>query len=271
MPSSENIKPIPGRKSMATRLLPWALPACALDLWALLSLGGLVAPYLLPSPVEVLDTASSYFFAEKGATPLAGRFSGDAVASLGRAGAGFALAVALGLPLGFLSGRIKAMRLFFETFFNGVRAVPGIAWLPLALVWFGIGFTTTVFLVSLCAFFPIYLGAASGAMQVNPLLLRAGAMMGLSRCRLLFSVLVPATMPHVLTGLRLGLGISFAYLVLGELTGVNQGLGATIMDARMQGRVDIIIMGILLIAVIGRMADSVLLWGLKIFKSVRRL
>ena len=84
-------------------------------------------------------------------------------------GGGFAYAVALGLPLGLLSGRLRFMRLFLDTFVNGVRAVPGIAWLPLALVWFGIGYQTTVFLVSLAAFFPIYLGAAAGAMAVNPL------------------------------------------------------------------------------------------------------
>ncbi|MBV1751208.1 MAG: ABC transporter permease subunit, partial [Desulfarculus sp.] len=198
-------------------------------------------------------------------------FAGDALASLGRVGGGFALAVALGLPLGLISGRLRFMRLFLDTFINGVRAVPGIAWLPLALVWFGIGFKTTVFLVSLAAFFPIYLGAAAGAMQINPLFLQAGAMMGLGRGQLIFSVLVPAAMPHVVTGLRLGLGIAFAYLVLGELTGVPDGLGAAIMDARMLGRVDIIIMGILLIAIIGRICDLAMVGGLKLFKSVRRL
>ena len=191
----------------------------------------------MPPPSQVLDTAKDYIFAPPGSGPYAGRFLNDALASLGRVGGGFALAVALGMPLGIISGRLRFMRLFLDTFINGVRAVPGIAWLPLALVWFGIGFKTTVFLVSLASFFPIYLGAAAGAMQVNPLLLRAGAMMGLGRGQLIFSVLIPAAMPHVVTGLRLGLGIAFAYLVLGELTGVPDGLGAAIMDARMLGRV----------------------------------
>ena len=84
------------------------------------------------------------------------------------------------------------------------------------------------------------------------------------------TVLVPAAMPHLVTGLRLGLGIAFAYLVLGELTGVPDGLGAVIMDARLLGRVDIIIMGIIIIAAIGRLCDLGLLWGLKLLKSVRR-
>ncbi|MBU4564110.1 MAG: ABC transporter permease [Desulfarculus sp.] len=271
MTTQEPVKNPSRNKPAAAILLPWLLPACALGLWALLSMGGLVPPYLLPPPSQVLDTASNYIFAPAGSGPYAGRFAGDALASLGRVGGGFALAVALGLPLGLISGRLRFMRLFLDTFINGVRAVPGIAWLPLALVWFGIGFKTTVFLVSLAAFFPIYLGAAAGAMQINPLFLQAGAMMGLGRGQLIFSVLVPAAMPHVVTGLRLGLGIAFAYLVLGELTGVPDGLGAAIMDARMLGRVDIIIMGILLIAIIGRICDLAMVGGLKLFKSVRRL
>lgn len=117
--------------------------------------------------------------------------------------------------------------------------MPGISWLPLALVWFGIGMRTTVFLVALAAFFPVYLNTAAGARQIDPLLYRAGAMMGIGRLRGVFAILLPAAMPQIIGGLRLGLGISWAYLVLGELTGVANGLGAVIMDARMLGRIDI--------------------------------
>jgi NitT/TauT family transport system permease protein len=123
----------------------------------------------------------------------------------------------------------------YETTINGLRAVPGISWLPLAMVWFGIGIKTTLFLVALAAFFPIYLNAEAGARQVDPLLLEAGAMMGVKPIRSIFTIVLPGSMPHIVTGLRLGLGISWAYLVLGELSGVPNGLGAIIMDARMVG------------------------------------
>ena len=157
-------------------------------------------------------------------------------------------------------------------FVNGIRAVPGITWLPLALVWFGIGTFTTVFLVALAAFFPVYLNAAAGARQVDPILLHAGAMMGVTKTKGVFKILLPAAMPHVVTGLRLGLGISWDYLVLGELTGVPDGLGAVIMDARMLGRVDMIIVGMILIAIIGRVSDRLLVGGLKFcLKSARRM
>ena len=130
---------------------------------------------------------------------------------------------------------------------------------------------TTVFLVALAAFFPIYINSASGVRQVSPVLLQAGAMMGVRRVRGTFAILLPSAMPYIISGLRLGLGISWAYLVLGELTGVANGLGAVIMDARMLGRIDIIIVGILLIAVIGRLSDQLLGRLMKLcFKSARR-
>ena len=226
---------------------------------------------MFPPPAAVGKAAYVYFLRAPGEAPYAGRFLSDATASLIRVGLGFALAVLLGLPLGILSGRIKSINRFFGTSINAIRAVPGICWLPLAMVWFGIGIKTTIFLVALAAFFPVYLNAAAGAGQINPLLLRAGAMMGVTRFRGTFSILLPGTMPHIVTGLRLGLGLSWAYLVLGELTGVPNGLGALIMDARMLGRIDMIVLGIMIIAIMGRASDLFLGFFLKIcFKSARR-
>ena len=257
---------------MSGRLLPWILPAAFGALWFLASALNWVPPYLLPGPLQVLETGQLYVFGHAGDGPYAGRFAGDLLASLSRVGLGFVLAAALGLPLGIWSGRRTWVRQMLSTSVNGLRAVPGITWLPLAMVWFGIGLKTTVFLVSLAAFFPIYLNAATGASQVNPLLLRAGAMMGVDRFRGTFAILLPAAMPAIVTGLRLGLGISWAYLVLGELSGVPDGLGAVIMDARMLGRIDMIVVGIILIAVLGRISDLCLKKGLTlIFKSAARM
>ena len=256
----------------ARALLPWAIPCAALGAWAAASRAGAVPPWLLPAPGEVLSAAVLYLFGASGEVPFAGRFAGDASASLFRVGAGFALAAVLGLPLGLVSGRLAAANRLLSGTVNALRAVPGITWLPLALAWFGVGFGTTVFLVALAAFFPVYLNAASGARGVNPLLLRAGAMLGEGRLRGTFSILVPAAMPQVRTGLRLGLGVSWAYLVLGELTGVADGLGAAIMDARAAGRLDMIVCGMIVIALMGRATDRLLTGCLRAaLKSARRL
>jgi NitT/TauT family transport system permease protein len=260
------------KESSARRFLPGIIPALFLFVWITLSATGLIPAYLIPHPLEVAKAGYAYVLGTTGEGPYAGRFLSDAGASLLRVGCGFAAAVAVGLPLGVLSGRLSLIQRLMSTTINALRAVPGITWLPLSLVWFGIGIKTTVFLVALAAFFPIYLNAAAGAKQVNPLLLQAGAMMGVKRLRGTFAILLPGAMPHLVTGLRLALGISWAYLVLGELTGVPNGLGAVIMDARMLGRIDMIVVGIISIAVIGRLSDKLLQSGMKFFfRSARRM
>lgn len=252
--------------------LPWVIPAACLLLWLAVCQRGLVPPYLLPHPRDVGLTGFRYVFGEIGQGPYAGRFAGDALASLGRVGAGFGVAVLLGIPVGLVSGRAPVVERLLGLSINGLRAVPGISWLPLAVIWFGIGMKTTLFLIALAAFFPIYLNTAAGASQINPLLLQAGAMMGFRRIRSTFGILIPGAMPHILTGLRLGLGISWAYLVLGELSGVPDGLGAVIMDARMAGHIEMILVGIVLIAAIGRLSDELLKRFMKLcFRSARRM
>ena len=253
-------------------LLPVLLPLAVLLAWTALSGSGLAPAYLLPGPAAVFEAGVRYVFAAPGQGPYAGRFFTDLLASLGRVFAGFGLAALVGVPLGLCSGRVVTVNRLFASTIGGLRAVPGICWLPLALIWFGIGFRTTVFLVALAAFFPIYQNALTGARSVAPIYYQAGAMLGVSRLRGVFAILLPLAMPNLLTGLRLGMGISWAYLVLGELTGVPDGLGAVIMDARMLGQTDMILVGILLIALVGRLCDRLLVGLLRVCsKSARRL
>ena len=180
-------------------------------------------------------------------------------------------AVIPGVALGLASGRSPALASLLSPIINGVRAVPGISWLPLALLWLGIGFRATVFLIALAGFFPAYLNAAAGAASVPPVLIRAGRMLGFGRRAIFFRVVIPSAMPQVRTGLRVALGMSFSYLVLGELTGVPDGLGAMIMDARLAGRVDLLVSGIILIALVGWLCDVLLMRALSaVSVSLRR-
>lgn len=253
-------------------LLPLILPGAVLALWSVLSYGGVAPHYMLPPPHVVGKALWNYVAAKPDSAAFAGRFLDDALASLGRVAVGFGCAALLGIPLGVLSGRLHVVRLLLDNFIGGLRSVPGISWLPLALVWFGVGFRTTVFLVGLAAFFPIYVNTMAGVAAVPQYYIRAGAMLGLGRLGLLRHVILPAGMGSIVTGLRLGLGLSFAYLVLGELTGVAQGLGAVIMDARMLGRVDVIMSGIVLIALTGWLCDILLVTAMRLgFVSARRL
>ena len=253
-------------------LLALLIPAVCLMAWYLVSDNGVVPVYLMPHPEKIIQAGAQYIFGTAGQGPYAGRFVGDFAASLTRVLLGFGIATALGVPLGLLSGRVVLVNRLVSSTINGLRAVPGICWLPLAMIWFGIGIKTTVFLVAMAAFFPIYLNALTGARQVPEIYMQAGAMLGVSRLHAVFAILIPLAMPNIIAGLRLGLGISWAYLVLGELTGVPDGLGAVIMDARMLGQIDIIVVGILLIALIGRVCDRLLVLLMRLsFKSAARL
>ena len=258
---------------MKTRdlLLSLLLPLLTIGLWQGLSASGAIPAYLLPSPAAVLEAGLRYMVGSPGHGPHAGRFGADLTASMARVLSGFMVAVTLALPLGLCAGRLPLVNRLLAGVIGGLRAVPGICWLPLALIWFGIGVRTTVFLVAMAAFFPLFQNAFTGAHQVAPIYYQAGAMLGVSRLRGVFAILLPLAMPNLLAGLRLGLGISWAYLVLGEMTGVPDGLGAMIMDARMLGQTDMILVGILLIALIGRTCDRLLVGVLRLCcKSVRR-
>lgn len=248
------------------------IPGLTLTVWYMVSETGLIPVYLLPHPQTICRAGALYIFGTPGQGLYAGRFFSDFVVSLGRVLLGFSIAAALGIPLGIMSGRIVLVNRLVSTTINGLRAVPGICWLPLAMIWFGIGIKTTVFLVAIAAFFPIYLNTLTGARLVAQIYFQAGAMLGISRFRGIFAILIPMAMPNIIAGLRLGMGISWAYLVLGELTGVPNGLGAVIMDARMLGQIDIIIVGILLIALIGKICDHMLVFAMRLcFKSAKRL
>ncbi|MHB8122787.1 MAG: ABC transporter permease [Desulfuromonadaceae bacterium] len=235
------------------------IPGGVLIAWLLLTKFQCLPEYLLPSPFSVLLSFRELICGSDSAGPFSGTFFKHATASVIRVGAGFLLASIIGTPIGILSGRSARISALIDPFVQLIRSVPGIAWLPLAMIWFGIGTTTTVFLIVLAAFFPVYVNTFHGARNIPPRWVQAARMLGANRTSVLFRVVLPGAMPSIESGLRLALGISWAYVVLGELTGVNEGLGAMIMDARMLGDVRLTIVGIISIAVLGRISDLLLL------------
>lgn len=242
------------------------IPASTLIFWCWATSGGAIASYLLPTPLDLGKVGLDFALGNWHLTPYSGTFSEHALHSLLRVMHGFLLAASLGVPLGLLSGRLQIVKRIVEPSINLVRTVPGIAWLPVAMVWFGIGEKTTLFLISLAAFFSIYINAAQGAANVSPLLLRAGRMLGANSYTLFATVVLPASFPSLVAGLRIGLGTSWAYVVLGELTGVNKGLGAVMMDARMLGHIDVGMVTMIYIAVLGGLSDKVLLGSLHLLR-----
>lgn len=237
----------------------FVLPLILLILWYFVTESGRTPSYLLPSPGRFFQVVADFVFGSAKLTPYAGKMMEHLMASCLRVISGFGLAVFWGLIFGFLTGRIPLIKRIIDPTVQMIRTIPGIGWLPLAMIWFGIGEKTTIFLIALAAFFPIYINAAHGASEVPLLLIRAGRMLGASKSTLFTTVILPSAFPAVVAGLRLGLGVSWAYLVLGELTGVSKGLGAVMMDSRMLGQVEMIPAAMICIAILGRLTDILLI------------
>lgn len=233
----------------------WIVPAILLAVWWFAAQFGLIAPYQLPSPQTLLWVLVDFATGWYGLTPYAGTMALHLWHSLYRVLTGFALAAVLGIPLGFATGRVPLLRRLFDPFLGLIRSVPGVGWLPVAIVWLGVGEANTRFLITLAAFFPIYLNTMQGAAGVCDLTVRAGRMLGARGLTLFATVIFPAAFAQIAVGLRLGLGVAWAYLVLGEVTGVNAGLGAVMNDGRMLGQVDIVLAAMIVIALAGRLTD----------------
>jgi NitT/TauT family transport system permease protein len=181
-------------------------------------------------------------------------------ASMSRVYGGFALALAVALPLGMLIGRVPIVRQLVDPTVQILRPIPVTAWLPLAMIIFGLGPRSAFFLVFLGAFYPILVNTIFGVRSVEPRLFEAASMLGCSQQAQFFRVVLPAALPSIFTGMRLGLGFAWVVIVVGEMTGVQTGLGAIIMEARQLSRTEIVISGMIVIGVFGFLSDQLVMW-----------
>lgn len=178
--------------------------------------------------------------------------------SVTRVYGGFIAAAIIGIPLGLLIGRIALIRDLLDPTMQLLRPVPVTAWLPLSMIFFGIGPNAAVFLVFLGAFYPIVFNTTFGVKSVDSRLFEAAMMLGCSGSSLFRQVVFPAAIPSILNGLRLGHGFAWILIVVGEMTGVPEGLGAVIMDGRMLSRTDLVIAGMVVIGIAGYTTDRLL-------------
>lgn len=179
--------------------------------------------------------------------------------SLFRVFVGYGIAVAIGIPLGLLIGWFAAFGRVVNPVIQMLRPISPIAWMPLAVIWFGIGEPAPIFLIVLGALFPLVVATANGVRNVPVIYLRAGSNFGLSSGAVLRRVVFPAILPNILTGLRISLGIAWLVLVAAEMIAVDSGLGYLIIDARNAGkRYDLVVAGMLLIGLIGLGLDTLM-------------
>jgi NitT/TauT family transport system permease protein len=235
-------------------LLAVAAPIIGLVAWHLGTTGR--AYTLIPPPWEVAVQWWDLAFGGVWDDLYSATLLTHTVASLTRVYGGFALAAVIALPMGMLIGRIAVVRDLLDPTLQILRPIPVTAWLPLAMIVFGIGPKSAFFLVFLGAFYPILLNTIFGVRSVEGRLFEAAAMLGVNRRAIFWKVVLPASLPSIFTGLRLGLGFAWVVIVVGEMTGVQTGLGAIIMEARQLSRTEIVIAGMITIGVLGFVSDK---------------
>jgi NitT/TauT family transport system permease protein len=178
------------------------------------------------------------------------------VASLFRVTWGFGLAVLIGVPFGLFLGWFRMAYQAFNPLIQVLRPISPIAWIPLAILWFGVSDASPVFLIFLASVFPITVSATAAVQNLQPVYLRAAKNFGLGRGQLFARVILPATLPQILTGVRIALGVAWLVVVAAEMIAVNSGLGYLIIDARNAGkRYDLVVAGMLVIGLIGLVLD----------------
>lgn len=236
------------------RIIP---PVMLLLIWQLLSVLGVIPAYKLPSPVQVgaglVDLITT-------GMPPGHRLHLHIFYSLQRVLWGYALALVIAVPLGLVMGWSATVRSLTAPLVEMIRPIPPLAWIPLSILWFGIGINSAAFIIFLGAFFPILLNTINGVRGIEPVLIEAARMLNAGRRFIFLKVLVPGAMPSILTGMRIGVGVGWMSLVAAEFTGVREGygLGYMIMTARDIQRSDEIIAGMLVIGAIGLAIDACL-------------
>jgi ABC-type nitrate/sulfonate/bicarbonate transport system permease component len=200
-------------------------------------------PVLMPSPLDVLRAGVELV--------ESGELQRDILASLLRVLQGFALAALVGVTLGMAVGRSRVLESLVDPMLELLRPIPPLAFLPMMVLWFGIGEASKIFFIAYAAFFPIFTTTLEGIKYVDPLLLRAAASLGASRRDLFRYVVLPAATPAIITGLRLGFGLSFFVIVAAEFIAADSGLGFLINDARTFFLVSQMLLGAAVIGLIG--------------------
>jgi len=236
-------------------LLAIAAPMLVLVLWHFGTVGR--AYSLIPPPVEVAKQWWDLAFGGLYDDLYSQTLLTHTLASVSRVFGGFALAASVALPLGMLIGRVRFVRDLLDPTLQLLRPIPVTAWLPLAMIIFGIGPRSAFFLVFLGAFYPILLNTVFGVRNVEGRLFEAAAMLGVSPQATFWKVVLPAALPSIFTGIRLGLGFAWVVIVVGEMTGVQTGLGAIIMEARQLSRTEIVMAGMVTIGVLGFVSDQI--------------
>ena len=234
-------------RNLGQRLLPWLVPVALIASWQIASSLGWMSTRVLPAPVDVVLAAWTL--------AVSGELWVHVKVSAGRALSGLAIGGGLGLLLGLLTGSVRVLETLLDSTLQMVRNIPALAMIPMVILWFGIDEGAKLFLISVAVFFPIYLNTFHGIRNVDPGLIEMGRTYGLSRWQLYTQIILPGAVSSILVGLRFSLGLMWVILIVAETISAQAGIGYLTMNAREFLQTDIVLVGILLYALLGKLAD----------------
>ncbi|MET3110635.1 sulfonate transport system permease protein [Salinicoccus halitifaciens] len=248
-----------GLKSQKSRvqtvILGSILPIILIIAWELLSRAEVFPSYQLPAPTVILDTIAGL--------AADGSLWGHVGITLYRVLIGFLIGTAFAVILGSIVGFYKKAEQLFDPMIQAFRSIPSLAWVPLFILWMGIGEPSKVTMIAVGVFFPVYLNVVSGINGVDRKLIEVGKMYGLNTFELIRRVILPASLPSFLTGIRSGLGLGWMFVVAAELMGASSGLGYLLVLGQNTLSPETILASIILFAVVGKSTD----WLLKIVEQ----
>jgi NitT/TauT family transport system permease protein len=230
-------------------------PLIVLLIWQCASTYGWVDARFVPAPLTVLQSLNEWMFGKVGTGPYSGTWFSHAANSFYRVIGGFLIAAISGVLVGCLVGWSRLTSDILDPIIQIVRPIPITAWVPFAVIFFGIRDASAFFLIALGAFFPIVVNTAAGVAGTPKLLVRAARMLGIRRHNILLRVVIPSAMPFIFTGLRLGIGLAWVLVIVAEMMAVKSGLGFAMWDAYYFLRMDIIIGAMLSVGLLGFLSD----------------
>lgn len=240
------------------------VPIILVAIWQTVCNMGWVNEHILPSPWAVLQRWVTYLLPPKPRTEFEGSWAAwalsgelilDASGSMYRVVVGFLVGAVLALPLGLVMGASPRAYAWLNPLTQVLRPIPPIAYIPLAILWFGLGNPPAIFLIAIGAFFPVLINTIAGVRQVDGIYLRAARNLGANQRTLFLRVILPAAVPYILSGVRIGIGTAFIVVIVSEMIAVNNGLGFRILEAREYFWSDKIIAGMVSIGMLGLAID----------------
>jgi sulfonate transport system permease protein len=238
------------RKGPSYWVLYFALVAIILIAWEAADLAGMLHAYTLPPLRTIVATTIEY--AKKGALLT------NIVVSLIRVLEGFAIALIAGFVLGVLVSIFPKFETFTDLVIQILRPIPPIAWIPLAILWFGIGQSSKVFIIFLGAFFPIFVNTVDGIKNIDQRYYELVSVYEVPTLDVVRGIIIPGALPSITTGIRLGLGNAWVCVVAAEMIGATSGVGFMLADGRSLSRPDVVIVGMLIVGIFGKLMDDVL-------------